>query len=46
VGVASRNFSKGRIKSLGWKTKTPLRKGLQITYNWINEQIKTSAGSR
>jgi nucleoside-diphosphate-sugar epimerase len=41
VGVQSRNFSKARIKSLGWEAKVPLREGIAQTYRWIEEQVKT-----
>jgi GDP-D-mannose 3',5'-epimerase len=35
VGVQVRNFSKARIKSLGWEARTSLREGLTNTYAWI-----------
>lgn len=35
VGVQSRNFSKARIKSLGWEAKVSLREGIARTYPWI-----------
>jgi len=40
VGVHSRNFSKARIKSLGWEAKVSLREGIARTYPWIEEQVK------
>lgn len=39
VGVASRNFSKDRLKSLGWEAKVTLKDGVERTYNWIKEQV-------
>ena len=42
VGVHSRNFSKERIKSLGWEAKVPLREGLARTYRWIEEQVRAA----
>jgi GDP-D-mannose 3',5'-epimerase len=40
VGVRARNFSKARIKSLGWEAKVSLREGIQRTYAWIEQQVK------
>lgn len=42
VGVHARNFSKARIKSLGWEAKVSLREGIARTYRWIEEQIKAT----
>ncbi len=42
VGVHSRNFSKERIKSLGWAAKVPLQEGIARTYRWIEEQVKVT----
>ena len=39
VGVQARNFSKVRIKSLGWEATTSLREGIGHTYRWIEEQV-------
>ena len=44
VGVHSRNFSKERIKSLGWEAKVPLKEGIARTYRWIEEQVRVSKG--
>jgi len=44
VGVHSRNFSKERIKSLGWEGKVPLKEGTARTYRWIEEQVRVSKG--
>jgi GDP-D-mannose 3',5'-epimerase len=40
VGVRARNFSKARIKSLGWEAKVSLREGIRRTYAWIEQQVK------
>jgi GDP-D-mannose 3',5'-epimerase len=40
VGVRSRNFSKARIKSLGWEAKVSLREGIARTYPWIEQQVE------
>jgi len=40
VGVHSRNFSKERIKSLGWEAKVSLKEGIARTYPWIAAQVK------
>jgi GDP-D-mannose 3',5'-epimerase len=42
VGVHARNFSKARIKSLGWEAKVSLREGITRTYRWIEEQVRKS----
>jgi nucleoside-diphosphate-sugar epimerase len=44
VGVRARNFSKARIKSLGWEAKTSLREGIERTYAWIEQQVKAMQG--
>ena len=41
VGVHSRNFSKGRIHSLGWRAGTTLREGMEQTYAWVAEQQRS-----
>jgi GDP-D-mannose 3',5'-epimerase len=48
VGVQARNFSKARIKSLGWEANTSLKEGIGHTYRWIEEQVEKSqiAGRR
>lgn len=43
VGVQARNFSKARIRSLGWEAKMPFRDGVAILYPWIEEQVRRSA---
>jgi len=42
VGVHARNFSKARIRSLGWEAKISLREGIARTYRWIEEQVKAA----
>jgi len=44
VGVHSRNFSKERIKSLGWEAQVPFKEGIARTYRWIEEQVRVSKG--
>lgn len=39
IGVQSRNFSNGRIESLGWRAQWPLRRGIEATYPWIAAQV-------
>jgi nucleoside-diphosphate-sugar epimerase len=39
VGVQSRNFSNGKIYSTGWKPGFSLRKGIEQTYPWVEEQV-------
>jgi nucleoside-diphosphate-sugar epimerase len=38
--VRARNFSKARIKSLGWEAKVSLREGISRLYPWIEAQVK------
>jgi nucleoside-diphosphate-sugar epimerase len=40
VGVHSRNFSNARIYSIGWQPKVFLKQGIELTYPWIEEQVK------
>ena len=40
VGVQARNFSKARIRSLGWEAKVSLQQGIRVTYPWIETQVK------
>jgi len=40
VGVQARNFSKVRIRSLGWEAKVSLKEGIARTYSWIEAQVK------
>lgn len=39
VGVQSRNFSNGRIYSIGWESEFPLEDGLKLTYPWVEAQV-------
>jgi nucleoside-diphosphate-sugar epimerase len=40
-GVRGRNSDNTKVTNvLGWKPEVPLEKGLEITYRWIEEQIK------
>ncbi len=43
VGVQARNFSKKRIKSLGWQAKTSLKEGISRTYAWIEDQVRLAS---
>ena len=44
-GVRGRNSDNTKVtKVLGWKPEVPLEKGLEITYRWIEEQIKKREG--
>ncbi len=45
VGVQSRNFSNSRIYSIGWKSRFSLKKGIALTYPWIEGQVKRAAPS-
>ena len=40
VGVHSRNFSNEKIYQTGWKAKFKLKDGIQLTYPWIEQQVK------
>jgi len=40
VGVQSRNFSNGRIFSIGWRAKYYLRDGIAHIYPWVEAQVK------
>ncbi len=40
-GVVGRNSDNTLIReTLGWEPKTPLREGLEKTYEWVEEQVK------
>jgi nucleoside-diphosphate-sugar epimerase len=40
VGVQSRNFSNEKIYSIGWKPKVFLKEGIELTYPWVEAQVK------
>ena len=42
VGVQSRNFSKERVRSLGWEAKVSLKEGIALTYPWVEEQVNVT----
>ncbi len=42
VGVQSRNFSNGRIESLGWRARVFLKQGIEHTYPWIEAQVRAA----
>ena len=47
MGVRGRNSDNTMIKDrLGWAPSIPIRTGLKVTYDWINEQVQAekSAG--
>ncbi|MDF1515131.1 MAG: hypothetical protein P1S60_15075, partial [Anaerolineae bacterium] len=46
VGVLARNFSKERMRSIGWQATTSLRDGMERTYAWVAEQVGNSGGAR
>jgi GDP-D-mannose 3',5'-epimerase len=46
VGVQARNFSKERIKSLGWEARVSLREGIARTYRWIEKQVTALSSQR
>ena len=40
-GVRGRNSDNSRLRAaLGWEPKTPLREGLAVTYQWIEEELR------
>jgi len=43
VGVHSRNFSNSKIYSIGWRAKVFLKEGIELTYPWVNAQVKALA---
>lgn len=46
-GVAGRNSDNSLIKQvLGWEPSTPLREGMQTTYQWIDEQYRLRRAGR
>ncbi len=45
VGVQSRNFSNERIYSIGWKSQYPLRRGIELTYPWVEAQVDAESAA-
>ena len=44
-GVRGRNSDNRRLRSvLGWLPQTSLERGIEITYRWIDEQLKARGG--
>jgi len=43
VGVQSRNFSKARIRSTGWRARTSLKEGISLTYPWVEAQVNAQS---
>ncbi len=42
-GVRGRNSDNSRLRAvLGWEPRTPLRKGLEVTYRWIEEELQNA----
>ncbi len=47
LGVRGRNSDNKLIrKKLGWAPSKPLREGMEITYDWINEQVINAAKNK
>jgi GDP-D-mannose 3',5'-epimerase len=43
-GVRGRNSDNSRLRTvLGWEPKTQLRHGLEITYGWIEDELRKAA---
>lgn len=40
VGVQARNFSKARIRSLGWEVQVPLGEGIRQLYAWVEGEMR------
>ena len=41
LGVRGRNSDNKLIQEkLGWSPNFPLRKGMELTYVWVNEQVQ------
>jgi nucleoside-diphosphate-sugar epimerase len=40
VGVRSRNFSNAKIYSIGWRARVFLKEGIELTYPWVEAQVK------
>ena len=47
LGVRGRNSDNRLIyEKLGWKPQQPLKTGLEVTYSWISEQVKSGKKDR
>lgn len=47
LGVRGRNSDNRLIRErLGWEPSLPLRKGLQMTYRWIEQQVRNDSRTR
>jgi GDP-D-mannose 3',5'-epimerase len=46
VGVQSRNFSNERIYSTGWRPQVFLKQGIELTYPWIEAQVRATRGEK
>jgi nucleoside-diphosphate-sugar epimerase len=45
LGVRGRNSDNDLIgKMLGWKPHRPLKEGLEVTYRWIESQVRLAEG--
>lgn len=42
VGVHSRNFSNERIYSTGWRPQVFLKQGIELTYPWVEAQVRAA----
>lgn len=42
VGVQSRNFSNEKIYSIGWRPQWSLKRGIEQTYPWVEQQVKAA----
>lgn len=40
VGVLARNFSKERMRTIGWEATTSFRDGMEKTYTWVAAQVE------
>jgi GDP-D-mannose 3',5'-epimerase len=46
VGVQARYHSVERIESTGWRAGWSLRRGIEVTYPWIAQQVKSRSASK
>ncbi|MGH6950108.1 MAG: NAD-dependent epimerase/dehydratase family protein [Vitreimonas sp.] len=46
LGVRGRNSDNALIReTLGWAPSRPLREGLELTYDWIERQVRSNSGA-